>query len=36
MNSTLKLGLMVAGSLTVLWAFAWLMAQAIIKISKDN
>jgi hypothetical protein len=36
MNPTLKLGLMTFGTLAVLWAFAWVAAEVIYKLSKDN
>jgi hypothetical protein len=36
MNPTLKLGLMVCGTLAVLWAFAWLSAEIINRLTKDD
>jgi hypothetical protein len=36
MNPTLKLGLMVCGTLAVLWGFAWLSAEIITRLTKEN
>jgi hypothetical protein len=36
MNPTLKLGLMVMGTLVVLWSLAWVMAEVIDRLTKDK
>jgi len=36
MNGTAKLGLMTAITILVLWAVAWVAAEVIIYLSKEN
>jgi hypothetical protein len=36
MDGTLKLGLMTATTLLVLWAVAWVFAEVIIFLSKED
>ena len=36
MNGTIKLGLMTATTLLVLWGIAWILAEVIIYSSKED